>query len=72
MFGQKNERFLHGTGIQGSNWLLAVGAEQRSRDSERINSGWYGGRFRPGMGSKGSALGGGQGVEPRRSGNFGI
>ena len=47
---------------QGSNWLLAVRAEKHSCDSKRIlSSGGFGGRFRPQMGSKGSALGMGPG-----------
>ncbi len=59
--------------LQGSNWLLAVGAEKRGRDSKRISSSGCGGRFRPQMGSKGIVLGGGaRGQSPGSSGNFGI
>ena len=43
--------FIH---QQGSNWLMAVGAEKRGRDSERISSGGFGGRFRP-WGARGRA-----------------
>ncbi len=50
---------------QGSNWLLAVGAEKRGRGSKRISSGGFRGRFRPQMGSKGSVLGGGPGGRAR-------
>ena len=55
---------------QGFNWLLAVGAEKRGRDSKCISSGGFGGRFRPQMCSKGSVLGGGQGAEPRQLRQF--